>query len=487
MKQMFRRAVALHGEGDIDSAEPIYRRIIGDLPDFAATYNNLGSILAQRQNFLGAMECYDKAIDLMPLFSQAHNNRGIVLVNLERRAEALQAFRTAVSLGPFEIDNLTNLGQELIVADRFEEAEEPLRRALMINPKYIHAMVNLGGMLWARQRLDDAAEMYRATIAEHPDCAIAHKNLGLINLQQGNYAEGWKGYEWRWRADNVPLRHARAPLWRGEDMGDKTLLIWGEQGIGDEIMQFSMARDLAKRVKNIVWECDSRLVALFQRSCPTIRVVARFGPEEPNIAAHLPAGSLCQLLRTQASDFPGDLSYLRADGGRAKELRDAIGAAAGDKVVGISWLSRGTRFSAGKSSALEDWMPLLQMPGYRFVDLQYGETEAERDGVVACGVALHHSDNVDLLRDLSGLAALISACDLVVTVSNTTAHMAAALGRPTCVLVPATVSHFWYWGDKDVMTPWYPMATIIRQQMGQSWRAVLAHLAMELADENSAL
>lgn len=479
-QRAFTEAMELQQARRFVEAEAIYRRLADERPDDVHTNNNLGAVLFAQGKHQAAIERYDQAIKTDPTFSPAYNNKGAALGASKRHEEALECFKQAVGVAPNDVHALRNYGQLCVLLERFVEAEPPLRQALDIDPSRPDVMVNLAGTLWALRRYSEAEAMFLHTIAAFPDHPVAHKNLGVVRLQQERYAEAWPDYEWRWQADKLPLRHTHIPTWNGDDLTGGALLVWAEQGIGDEILQASMMRDLIDRGINVVLECDSRLAALFLRSFPVMRVIARFSLVPTDVVAQIPAGSLGQHLRQKADDFPANISYLRAHGGRSAMLRERLGLKSGERLVGISWLSKGSKFGPGKSSALIDWLPVLKTPGCRFVDLQYGDTTAERIQMAVLGVHIDHFDDLDLLRDLDGVAALITACDLVITVSSTTAHMAAALGRPTQVLVSASIGHLWYWGEKGSASRWYPMATLIRQRLGQSWASVLQNVAKRL-------
>jgi hypothetical protein len=318
---------------------------------------------------------------------------------------------------------------------------------------------------------------------------MAHKNLGIVSLLRGDFVTGWREYNWRWLADKIIIRQYPVPVWQGQPLGDGALLVWAEQGVGDEILQAGMIGDLLSRGINLVWEVDPRMATLFQRSFPGARkIFPRVLPPitnrvDPGVAAHIAAGSMGEFIRRSYDDFPRDRRrYLTADKARADEFRARLGLAPGERLVGISWLSKNVAFGESKSTPLEAWADILKTPGLKLVDLQYGDTHAERKAFhKKHGVNVAHLDDLDLRDDLDGLASLISVCDLVVTVSNSTAHFAGALGVPVWIMIPAGVGKFWYWGLGGESSPWYPSATLIRQDATQDWRPVLENVARRLA------
>jgi ADP-heptose:LPS heptosyltransferase len=186
-------------------------------------------------------------------------------------------------------------------------------------------------------------------------------------------------------------------------------------------------------------------------------------------------------LRSREADFPSTPGYLVADAERTKRLRDSFQLAAGERLIGISWSSQNPQLGHHKSIPLREWAGVLGVPRCRFVDLQYGDTSAEKAALeTEAGLRLA-AGGVDLRNDLDGVAALVAACDLVITVSNTTAHIAGALGIPGWVLVPAGSGKLWYWGHDREATPWYPSLRIIRQTSPGVWRDVLENIAKSLS------
>jgi hypothetical protein len=220
---------------------------------------------------------------------------------------------------------------------------------------------------------------------------------------------------------------------------------------------------------------------LFARSFPGVGVVPRGGDLPGNIDAQIPLGSLGQFLRATWDAFPKRADgHLRCDTALAARLRERLIAGGGRRIVGLSWHSRNPKHEGSKSAPLREFAPLLRLDGCRFVDLQYGDTGADRADVErALGVRIEHLDDIDNTGDLDGLAALISACDVVVTVSNTTAHLAGALGVETVVLIPAGRGRMWFWFKDRADSPWYPRVRLRRQRRGQPWSDVIAGVVAE--------
>lgn len=298
----------------------------------------------------------------------------------------------------------------------------------------------------------------------------------------GDFERGWAKYDSRWRTNpDGGWISLRQPMWRGGPVAG-TLLAWGEQGVGDQVLHLGMLDALDGVARRTVVAVDARLVPLVRRSFPGVSVIPREQvPREP-CDAQVPLGNLGAHARKRWEDFPaGRRSYLVADESRARALREQL-SKDGRPVCGVSWSSAARKLGADKSMALRELAPLLGLEGVRFVDLQYGDTAAERRALKeATGIELAPAPGVDNLADLDGLAALIRACDAVVTVSNTTAHLAGALGTPVHLMLPFSRGRLWYWHEGRDDSPWYPSVRITRQAKAGDWAPVVAQVRQKLA------
>jgi ADP-heptose:LPS heptosyltransferase len=201
--------------------------------------------------------------------------------------------------------------------------------------------------------------------------------------------------------------------------------------------------------------------------------------QAPDITAQISTASLGQHLRRHLDQFPRDrVAYLKADATRAARYRAQVRADGKTQLVGVSWISKNPERGIHKTCALDAMAPLWQAwsSNTTFVDLQYGDTAQER---AAFGRPLMHIGDLDLFHDIDGLAALISTCDRVVTVSNTTAHLAGALGVPVDVIVPAGTGRLWYWGIDQAKSPWYPSATLYKQTAPNRWDDTITRIARQ--------
>jgi Flp pilus assembly protein TadD len=485
--QAFAAATAAHRKGRVAEAVAAYRDVVARAPAHVDARMNLGELLATAGRHAEAAEEFAAAVRLKPTHARAHYNLAVTYAALGRARDAIVSYRSATACDPRLFQAHANLGVLLHDDGALDEAEVAYRKALAINPNDQETLNNLAVLCRDRGQFADAAGFFDRAINVRPMLAEPHRNKALMLLLTGNYASGWAEYEWRWSCKNMSglVRPFSWPRWRGEPLGaGESLLVWGEQGLGDEILFAGMLDDLVARGLSLVWEADARLVGLLQRSNPLVRVIPRQSPPADElqglgIAAQCPAGSLGQYFRSSGDAFPGRPRYLSPDAERVADMRRRIAGDGAAPLVGVSWLSRNPEIGRLKSTVLEDWSALLKMPGVRFVDLQYGDTAAER--AKESNGRLIHIDDLDLTADLDGVAALIAACNVVLTVSNTVAHLAGALGVSTWVLVPAAAGKLWYWGNAVQTSPWYPSVRIIRPPQSGGVTAHPSALANQLA------
>jgi len=476
IKTLCTRAEALLKLARPEEALASCRRALAFAPDHVDALTLSGNALLALGRAEEALASYDRVLALQPHHVDALNNRGSALELIQRHDDALASFDAALALAPRHGGALNNRGHVLLTLGRLDEAIASVDAALAVDPDYVEALLNRGGILDALERFDEAEASYDRALSFRPDLVDAKLNKALICLARGRFAEGWPLYEQRW-LKGAPRRNTTAPEWDGERLNGR-LLVSGEQGLGDTVI---MEPELAPRVDKLVLEVDHRLIDLFSRSFSGVEAVAltpevHAGP----VDAHLPFGSLGRFMRPDWASFPRRREgYLEADPARAMALRARLDD--GRKVIGLSWRSTAAAIGEAKSARLGDFAALLRRPDCRFVDLQYGDTQADRDTLEReLGVRVERLDDVDTMHDIDGVAALMTACDAIVSVSNTNAHLAGALGRPTFVLLPFGKSRIWYWFRDRADSPWYPRVRLLRQARSQPWAELVAAVIPDL-------
>jgi tetratricopeptide (TPR) repeat protein len=479
---------ALREAGRIDEAIPALERAVALAPQSWSAVANLGVAYLARNRVEPAIACQRRALELKPDSAEVLANLGNALAAAALWDEAEACYAQAIAKVPGYADAHNNLGMLRVERGDTAGAAASFRRALDLRPAFSEATNNLGLLLQEEGRLEEAIELYRRAMEADPRNARAAYNLGIALVTRFEFAEGWELCERRYDTIppvTVPRPFAVPRLERaGEDA--RRVAVWREQGVGDQILYSTLLPALAARGVAFVAEVDGRLVASYRRAHPQWEVVA---PEESARAfgacdAHIPLGSLPRLLRPALESFAAQPPALLApDPARAAAYRERVVAAPGSgPIVGISWRTfqpkvRG-ELGRRKSASLEAFRGLAQ--DARLVDLQYGDTAAEREAFARAGGRLARLDDLDLFNDLDGLIAAIAACDLVVTTSNVTAHLAGAIGKRTLVVFPGARAPFHYWSSPDGRSLWYPSVEIATAPGLDTWERVFARVGERL-------
>jgi tetratricopeptide (TPR) repeat protein len=468
----------------------------------ASYYSNLGTVLQAQGNLDEAGLCFEKALTLDPNLAEVHVNLGNILHDKGRLGDALSCCERALALKPTLAEAHHSMGNVLQALDgndgdkkRLEEAVASYERALALKPGYAQAHYNLGCALAALGQVDNALDQYRTALRLQPEYPLAGFRKSLAQLLRADFAggwrNGWRNYEWRWQCPlkdhGTAMRSYSQPLWTGEKLVPGRLLIWAEQGVGDEIMFAGVLPDVLRTGNRCLLDCDPRLHPLFARSFPDVEVVAkrsfpRSDAAEANlvhdpkadIAAHIPIGSLPGLFRaTNASFGAVESPYLFAD----SVARDQFRARYRDddsqqkRVIGLAWHTTNCKTGRYRSIELAEFAPLFTQPNIRWISLQYGDHDALQKEADEADAPLLIDRSVDQLANLDIFAAQIAALDLVITIDNSTAHLAGALGLPTWLLLPFAAD--WRWLEKREDSPWYPTLRLFRQPSRGDWRSVI--------------
>lgn len=458
---------------------------------------------AQQRDDL-AQYMYYAAVVADPGCWQAYNHLGVVCHQQGRHLEAIGHFTKGLSVQPqaYELFNNRSLARRATgdYVGALADCDETIR----LNPDIDLFVINRASILDDLGRADEAIAILDAYVARRPDKPSVAHNRSLILLNNGRFAAGWRAYESRLRAPsaNAHYEHCDIPRWEpGVEIAGKEILVWTEQGVGDEILTASMALDLA-RIAKVTLLCSPRLQPLLSRSFgDVINVHVRASllhlemfKRERLTDEYLPSivktsrfdyqmsqGDLGELLRPDFDAFPGT-PFLKADHLEAMVACALIENPDNLPLVGIAWHSnRNHNLGSFKGVGLKQLAPILKIPGVKFVCLQYGDCAAEIASAEAeFGVKIAPSP-VDQIESIDDFAALVSCMALVITVSNTTAHIAGALGVPTWVMVPDGPGRLWYWWKTGTKCRWYNSVKLFRQQCSLQWDAVIDRVAASLA------
>lgn len=440
----------------------------------------LGRLCLQVGKYGQAEKFLSRAVETDKQLAGVWADLGAAQRLLNKTDQALKSLKTATGLDPSLTQAKHNLALTLQDIGQTDEAVHLLEAILSGDEPSPFACAALASIRADDGRVDEALALLDRHLSAFPEEAVCHQCRALILLKHGRLSDGFSSYEWRFSPTQnaVPQRPFTQPQWQGETLEHEKLLIWSEQGIGDEILAASMVSDILKRAPQCLIECDPRLTDLLARSFPSAQVIAR---EDPPVSTSHEAGLMCpalsaaQFLRADWADFPTQKGYLNPDPAKVKTLRKNYDALAkGRKIVGLSWASNG-RGSRLKTPPLESWRPLLQTEGVLFVGLQFAPHAQDIASLNQLALSpLYFDESIDAENDLDATAAQISVLDGVISISNSTAHLAGAVGVPTATVVAEGQGCFWYWHRDRDDSPWYPSMRICRQKTPGHWTSAMA-------------
>lgn len=516
---------ALEVQSKFDQAAVHYEGLVDDHPDHGPAWHRRGAVLRRLGRREDACNVLARAVALTPDDLHVSHDYASALFDIGRFEEAeklfaaaqvvrpeVPAFAQGRSLALYEMGRFDDARAVLVdlirdhpdfvdglivlaVVERrlgaYEESRRHLEHAHRLRPGDPEVLGQLGNTLRGLGRFGEALAMYDRALTRRADHVAANYDRSRLLILLGRVEEGYAAYDhWRWPYYRARRRAGRSfpqPKWDGGAFNGKHVLVWGEQGVGDEVMYGQMLATLTDEAARCTVECDARLVPLFERSFPAIRFFARGNPPAADlldraIDVQVPLLSLCRRFHP-GPDRPSPTGgYLHADAAIADDLRGRYGGGKAPFLVGFSWSSGNRKAGRERSIGLDAWLAVFRQPGVRFVNLQYGDHGAEmREFADRHGLDIVVDDSVDPLADLDGFAAQVAAMDLVISIDNSTVHMAGALGRPVWMMLPLAPDPRWQIGRAD--TPWYATMRLFRQDGAGDWAAVIAAVADALAAE----
>ncbi len=478
--------VLLAGHKKPDEAQACYRHAISLNPGNAAAYSNLGILLAGCKKISEAEQCYRNAIALDPVNSEAYTNLGLLLELQMRDEEAEHCHRKAAGLNPGSAEIHSNLAS--LLANRYcgsPEAEDHYLQAIALSPESAFSHSNYGVFLTNQKRDGEAEDRFRKALAIDSDYQLAHLNLGFLLLSQGRFEEGWGHHESRYSPglpdSGIPLPDLPYPKWQGEPLTGKSLLVWLEQGLGDEIQFCRYLPQLKKKwgVRHITYVCKASLKHLMEtlQGVDTVITVSEIGSDmKPHDYWTLPL-SFPLFWKGECGTFPARIPYLKALPERIAHWKPRL---PGDGFrVGLVWRGNAKHHNDDDRSlpGLSTLAPLWTVPGVRFVSLQRGSGEDEAKAPPKGQALLHLGSDI---ADFSDTAAIIDQLDLLISVDTAVAHLAGALGKACWVLLPAYRTDWrWLRGRSD--SPWYPgVVRLFRQTRRGDWTSVIENVRKAL-------
>jgi tetratricopeptide (TPR) repeat protein len=502
-------ATTLLKQGRREEALKAYDKAVQLRPDDAALWKHMGDVLLELQRYDLALLSFQHVLKLDPRHQDAAYKSGVLLNDVGRFEEAvacldvcdnvlpnhaptLQARARALlglkkyepsladslranTLRPGDADTLNNIGACLQSLGRAEEALVWFDRALERLPDSIEILNNKASVFGQLQRFDEALALFDQIRAAHPPNAMTEWHLALLKMLLGDFEAGWAGREARWTMpDAAPYPKFSQPMWLGrESIQGKTILLHVDEGLGDTIQFIRYAPMVAARGARVILAVERPLVALLSQ-LPGVSQCLAFSDELPAFDMHCPIGSLPMVFGTRLDNIPAETSYLPSpDAARIQAWDERLGPH--DRLrVGLVWSGNPNhRNDHHRSTSLRVLSRILDVDA-TFVSLQ-------KDPRVPDKAELDKTDIIDWtaeFKDLADTAALVMCLDLVITVDTSVAHLAAALGRPTWILLPWTPDYRWLLGRDD--SPWYPTVRLFRQSETRDYASVIDRLRLEL-------
>jgi len=442
---------------------------------------SLGNIYLERNENENAASMYLKALEGINDNAELYCNLGLALFKQGRNSETENYFRKSLSLDRDNAVVLNNLAVLLFEEDRTQEAFKLVQHAISISPEYEQANKTYVSALRELGRTEEALAHVDKALSVNDTSAAMHWQKSLVLLSMGQCEQGWIEYEWGLKTTERKIRKCNIRRWKDEEISEKGILARAEQGIGDEIRLASCIPDLIKTAGHVFVECDQRLVGLYERSFPaaTIIGITRTSPpiwdQEHSFDFEVPLASLPLHFRPTVESFPVHSGYLVVDAHQQACWQERLALLGSGPKIGVAWRSRlNTGIREKEYIRLSDLSPVLKIPGVHFVNLQYDEcTDELAEAFQSSGVRITDFTELDQFNDIDGVAALMSALDLVITVGVTVGELAGALGRPVWKL---SRKSNWTMLGTDA-SPWYPATRIFIQENVGDWSGPVGRIA----------
>lgn len=477
--------IVLKDLGDFSAALKAFDHALTLQPNYPEALSNRGLTLEGLGRREEALADYDRAIEIHPRYAAAHSNKGITLQALHRTEEALTSFKTAIACKPDFADAWNNYAALLRRMRKYEESLKIYANALKLDPRNYKGFQGRGELQAELGRYSEAFSDFDRALEINPHYPDPKWGKGFTYLAMGEFDKGWDLYDFRFEQSNkqAGVLNTTKPKWTAKDINRK-LLIWSEQGIGDELF-FARWLELSKKLAaTITAAVDGRLIPAYLRTFDGIKFIDKATLIGSDLYdCHLSMGSLPRALRDIGIDWKEthEIPYLEPDDELVRGFRVKLGKSA-SRICGITWKSTRPELGADKSVSLLDLLPIFEQPDTVFVSLQYGDVSRDIAQLkTQTGIDLLSLSEVDNFKDLESHIALVAACDQLVLTCNATAHVAGALGKDVFLLTPRGKALIWYWANRaDNISLWYPSISIYDQTESFSWRDAIEKVAQSI-------
>jgi tetratricopeptide (TPR) repeat protein len=414
---------------------------------------------------------------MRPNFGEVYYNKANLLQFLNRLDEAVISYDLAIEHHPQNAGAYCNKGHALHKLGRPEEAIDSYDFAISLKNDHSNAYLGRGLALFGLNQIDDAIDSYNKAINSNKNCAEAYWNKSIALLITGNYPEGWRHYEWRWKLKEFKSqkRNFKQPTWLGvESIHNKIILLYAEQGLGD-IIQFSRFAAKVKELgATVLLEIPKELVNLF-KTLKGVDQLIQFGTPLPPFDYQCPLMSLPLALNLTIDNLPFSEGYLGTDLQNLNKWNLLLGRKLKPRL-GIVWSGnkdhKNDHLRSLKLSEIVSYLP----PEFECISLQKEIREYDN----AVFEQSHIKNYAEYLVNFSDTASLCELMDVIISVDTSVAHLAGALGKKTCLLLPFKGDWRWLLDYQKIDSPWYKTVKLYRQDQKKEWPSVLSVLKHDL-------
>jgi tetratricopeptide (TPR) repeat protein len=472
-------------------AAPVLHKLHEEFPEKIEVLRLCGKAYWMLNQYELAIQFYKRVIKLEPEHFETWLDLSALFAANTQNTEALYFATQALSLNPTDVRAHLNLGCALSVMGRVDDAHYCFETVLQLSPDNVSALMNIAIVQEKRGEIDaclaslDKALSLSPKNSDQETTILYSKSYPL--LSKGRLKEGWEMYAYGFKPNNKlsrgPKRKFNIPQWSGQAIHSKKLLIWREQGLGDELMFSHIIPEAFALCDDIIIECEERLISLFQRSFPHCHVRKQHFDGITGLATiedfdyHIPMGSLAGLFRNDIASFQRGKPYLIPDATRIQDFASRLAPHKNKKIVGICW--RSGVVNADRSlhyAPLSSWQPIFEVENTIFVNLQYGDCAQElQQAREVLGVDILGWHDLDLRNDLEGLAALMANLDCVISVGTAVAQMAGALGSHLMLFTPRG----WTLLGQDYY-PWFGNTELFSVEANHSVEPLIPQIAQRL-------
>ncbi len=506
--------------GRLNESKDITHKVIEIDPNYSIAFDNLGIIYKELGDFKKSELFSRKAIRINPKFTLAYFNLGNTLKELGRYKEAEMCYLSATRLDPSFAEAFNNLGSNFYLMNKYNEAEKVIKRALKINPNLIEAYSNLGRIARENCKYEQAANYLKQAIRIKPNSADSHSNLGniykdlgklidaeksilmaiklkpnfndaffnlsLIQLLKGDYKNGLKNYEYRFKKNKPIIPHGNIKIKKLKEnilSKNENLLILSEQGLGDTIQYMRYVLYLKKQGLNIIFCAQTKLHTLIKAS------KIDSNPIKPEEAIHINTGSwisllsIPRLLGVNPNNPIIKKPYIQVKDDLFTKWKNKL-ANETSPIVGINWQGNKDferKSYQGRSIPLESFSELLKENKITFLSLQKGYGSEQKINCSFKDNFVKIQNEIDSILDFHENAAIISNCSLIITCDTAVAHLAGGMGKNVWLLLKKVP--YWTWGMESDSTFWYPNMKLFRQSESFNWHELMERLSITLKKE----